>query len=354
MSKPRNPYSDLADHQLWRRAMSRIAGHQVDPSAGEAKFKIAPNDKVGTAGSCFAQHIAKRLSHKGYNYYVTETGPDLNDQDRADRGYGVYSARYGNIYTPKQLSQLFSEALGQFKPADRVWQRADGQYVDALRPLVEPNGFASFADVENEREQHLRCIEELMKNVDIFVFTLGLTEAWRSKADGTVYPVAPGVSAGHFNEKLYEFVNFTVSDVISDLLSALELLKSVNPNVKCLLTVSPVPLIATYEKRHVLVSTTYSKSVLRVAAEEAVKQYNWVDYFPSYEVITGNHGGKQYFDSDLREVNSRGVSHAMRAFSRKYTNSMTDASTSSVEPYMQENEEVVCDEEVIDKMSRSS
>ena len=56
-------------------------------------------------------------------------------------------------------------------------------------------------------------------------------------------------------------------------------LKRLNPGVRVLLTVSPVPLIATYEPRHVLVSTTYSKSVLRVAAEQVMRRHDWVDFY---------------------------------------------------------------------------
>lgn len=52
---------------------------------------------------------------------------------------------------------------------------------------------------------------------------------------------------------------------------------------------SPVPLVATYETRHVLVSTTLSKSVLRIAADTCSTARDWVDYFPSYEFILGNY-----------------------------------------------------------------
>ena len=39
----------------------------------------------------------------------------------------------------------------------------------------------------------------MFEQSEIFIFTLGLTEAWRSKKDGAVFPLAPGVSAGSFD-----------------------------------------------------------------------------------------------------------------------------------------------------------
>ena len=49
----------------------------------------------------FARHLVKR----GYNYFVTEPGHPFLGDKAADFGYGVFSARYGNIYTSRQLVQ---------------------------------------------------------------------------------------------------------------------------------------------------------------------------------------------------------------------------------------------------------
>src|SRR3546814_611699 len=98
----------------------------------------------------------------------------------------------------------------------------------------------------------------------------------------------------------------------------LKRLKAINPRVKVVLTVSPVPLIATYEPEHVLCATTYSKSVLRVAATMLARGREWVDYYPSYEIITGSYNRSVYYESDYRGVNSLGVAHAMRCFEKHY------------------------------------
>ena len=116
------------------------------------------------------------------------------------------------------------------------------------------------------------------------------------------------------NSSRYEFVNFRARDVTLDLLKFARRLGDVNPSAKIILTVSPVPLVATYENRHVLVSTTYSKSALRVAAEEVASKLENVWYFPSYEIITGNFNRGAYFEKDLRSVTPEGVDHVMRLF----------------------------------------
>jgi hypothetical protein len=354
-----NPYKSLQDRAFWRRAVSAVDRHLVDPVV-VAKFTIDANARVATAGSCFAQHIARQLQSIGCNYYVTEEDGALSEEESRRRNYRVFSARYGNIYTARQLNQLVDEAFGQRTPVESAWRRPDGRFVDPFRPNIEPDGFASVEDVRRERAGHLACVRRMFENADVFVFTLGLTEAWRSRADGSVYPLAPGVIAGEFDESAHEFVNFGVADVEQDLHGFLARVWQVNPNLKVLLTVSPVPLIATYGDRHVLAASTYSKSVLRVAAETLSRSDDFVDYFPSYEIITGSFNRGRYFEDDCRQVNAQGVAHAMRCFVENYLETGRSAASRAAQASATRvavgggsgAEDVVCDEESIDQINR--
>ncbi len=282
------------------------------------RFRVGVDDRVGTMGSCFAQHLSRHLARSGLCYFVAEEAPSgMDPGEAARRQYGVFSARYGNVYTVDQAVQLFRRAYGDFTPAEDHWSRGE-VVVDPFRPLVEPDGFADRTAMEASRAEHLAATRRVFEESDVVVFTLGLTEAWRSREDGAVYPTAPGVNGGDYDEARHEFVNFGIDEVRRGLLEYCELVRSVNPSVRILLTVSPVPLVATYEPRHVLVSTTYSKSVLRVAAEEATARFDFVDYFPSYELISSATGVRDYYGSDRREVEDRGVAHVMRSFTRHY------------------------------------
>ncbi len=347
-----NPYSNIRDHQMWRRAVSRVDPHMVDPAV-DPKFTLDRNDRIATAGSCFAQHISKKLSSLGFNYFVPEAGVGLDDATRGRRNYGVFSARYGNLYTVHQLHQLFREAMEGARLRDSAWRRDDGRYVDPYRPTIEPEGFGTREEVEAAREEHLAHVRRVFEECDVFVFTLGLTEAWRSRRDGAVFPLAPGVAGGRFDPDAHEFHNFTIDEVRSELAGFVAALRDLNPKVNILLTVSPVPLIATYENRHVLVSTTYSKSVLRVAAQEACDAHAFIDYFPSYEIITGSPTGGMYFEEDSREVNAAGVAHAMRAFVRAYTaeggQGVAPVPPAAASEAWQAAADIVCDEEEIER-----
>jgi hypothetical protein len=268
----------------------------------------------GRGGSCFAQHIGKALRQRGLSYMDYEPAPTfLSEADSARHGYGIYSCRYGNIYTTRQLRQLFEEAFGNRSPKDGVWAKGE-RYFDALRPGIEPDGFESAEEVRSLRQAHLGRVRELFQDLDVFVFTLGLTEAWVSAVDETVYPIAPGVIAGVYDPDRYYFHNFRYPEIYDDLRLFIEGLRAVNPKAQLLLTVSPVPLAATATDNHVLVATTYSKSVLRSVAGDIATDIEGVHYFPSYEVITGQQSRHMYYNPDLRTVCQAGVNEVMRHF----------------------------------------
>jgi hypothetical protein len=354
-----NPYKGLPDHRFWSRSVAKVAPDRVDPVV-RTSFKITPDMQVATAGSCFAQHIARTLSRSGYNYFVPEAGEALGETARKRRNFGVFSARYGNLYTTRQLLQLFDRAYGAFTPQDTHWPDGSGGFVDPFRPQIEPDGFDSVEALEASRAEHFAFVRQMFETLDVFVFTLGLTESWESTLDGAVYPVAPGVSGGAMDPALHRFVNYTAGQVSADLAAFIERLRGVNPAAKIILTVSPVPLIATYEDAHVLVSTTYSKSALRVAAETVSRAFDGVDYFPSYEIITGGFNRGAYFEADLRSVTEDGVAHVMRTFLRHYSDAKVAvpapspvriapaAAASALEAELAEGRRVVCDEEAIE------
>ncbi|GLS86077.1 hypothetical protein GCM10010873_10510 [Cypionkella aquatica] len=304
-----SPYQGLGARAYWRTGYAETDYPPAD--IYRAKWALSKDDKIVTAGSCFAQHVGRALRKNGFNVQDGEPAPShIPADDLTTYGYGMYSARYGNIYTTRQLRQLLDEAWGDAPAFDAIWQK-DGRFYDALRPNIEPNGFASEADVRTARAEHLAKVRAVFTAADVFIFTLGLTEAWFHKPSGQVYPTAPGTIAGKFDDKIHGFVNFRLAEVRADLVAALTRLKALNPNLRVLLTVSPVPLTATASDAHVLAATTYSKSVLRACTGELYADFPEVDYFPSYEIVTSSKAGAAFFEPNLRSVTEAGVARVM-------------------------------------------
>lgn len=345
-----NPYRALSPMHWWSKAVAEPEPKQVDP-VHNTSFTISKSDKVATAGSCFAQHISKRLQKAGFNYLVTEAAPP-ECHDAAALDYGTFSARFGNLYTVRQLLQLADRAYGIFEPALDAWRVPSG-YVDPFRPRIGGGPFTSLEDLRASRDAHFSAVREMFETCDVFVFTLGLTEGWRSLADGAVVPLPPGVVGAEALANDYVPINFSVTETIQDLQALVTLFKWKNPRARILLTVSPVPLIATHQEQHVLEATTYSKSALRVAAGETANAHAHVAYFPSYEIITGSYNRGRYFAEDLRQVTDEGVDHVMRLFLHHFAGvEPLPVAPSSAEQFSAESRaamDIICDEEEIEQ-----
>lgn len=318
---PDHPYQRQPDTAFWAQAVAEPAARSpaaVDPVVAP-DFRIDRRARIATAGSCFAEHVARHLRAAGVRPFVTEPAHPLVPPPLArDAGYGVFTARYGNVYTARQLLQLMQRADGEFEPADEAWQRPDGRWIDPFRPRVQPGGFLSLDELRADRSRHFAAVRQMFAELDVLVFTLGLTEAWADRRDGAVFPVCPGVIAGTHDAGRHAALNFDVAEVTADLEHSVDRLMRINARAKLVLTVSPVPLVATAGDRHVLVASSYSKSVLRVAAEQVARRRAGVAYFPSYEIVTGPHQRGAYFEPDLRSVSEAGVAHAMRLFLEHY------------------------------------
>ena len=349
-----NPYRGLAASQYWRSGVAEVGPGQFDPVTS-VKFQITSHDVVSTLGSCFAQHLARHIKDSGLHYMVTE--PLLETEEQTEQAAMMatqFSARYGNIYTTRQALQLLDRANG-WETADDVWER-NGRYFDAFRPHVRAGGFATIEELRDARVAHLQAVKRVFTESDVVVFTLGLTEAWMSTIDGAVYPTAPGVIAGSQDNLRHAFRNFSYPEVLSDLLNWCQRVREMNSSVRILLTVSPVPLNATYMPRNVWTSTTYSKAVLRAVAGDVAAELSYVDYFPSYEIVTSPQAHGRYFEDDLREVTSVGVKHVMRVFDRHYVlrdgtsdpKVPTQVRTASKIGDGQKISDVFCDEEFLD------
>lgn len=308
-----NPYQCLPAQAFWRTAVAERHSETLDALWAPA-FEIDRKDAIVTAGSCFAQHIGRALVARAMNWLDAEPAPaGLSEDARKAGQYGVFSFRTGNLYTPAMLLQWLQWALGTQPPSRETWQH-QGRFFDPFRPAVDTAGFTSEPALLAAREQTLAAIRQAVSRAKVLVFTLGLTEAWQHRETGVFYPVCPGTVRGEFDPGLHAFRNLGFNDTCQAMSEAIALMRTPNPGLRVLLTVSPVPLTATASGEHVLSATTYSKSVLRAVAGQLCQDLPEVDYFPSYEIITAPAFAGAFYQANQREVTPEGVAFVMRHF----------------------------------------
>ena len=310
-----DPYSNLPPYSFWKTGVVQENPYLIQ-NIYSKKFEISSTDKIATAGSCFAQHISRYLKKNGYGVLDAEPAPPgLPEALHSKFGYSMYSARYGNIYTVRQLLQLTQEVANIRDPKAFIWDKHN-RFYDGLRPAVEPNGLRSPSEVVEHRAHHKLRINDLFLSFDVFIFTLGLTESWVHRDSGTVYPLAPGALIGHYDDSYHGFYNASFAEILDDFLEFESILKSLRNCLpyRIILTVSPVPLTATASGKHVLVSNTYSKAVLRAVAGYLSEHYSHIDYFPSFEIVANPRLHSSSYSHNLRTVRQESVDAVMNHF----------------------------------------
>ena len=160
----------------------------------------------------------------------------------------------------------------------------------------------------------------------MLIITLGLTEIWQDRVDGSVIslPSGPYVNEGGDMSR-YEFKVSRYAENLENLERIHALMARYNPVCQLLITISPVNLWATFRKDlDVISASCNSKSTLRAVADEFTLRHENVHYFPAFEMATIYQPliGLTYF-SDGREnyhVNKSTVKFIMRHFFKFYGN----------------------------------
>lgn len=309
-----HPYASLPAHAFWRTGVAE-AGVYGLADLWASPWELPQDARFATFGSCFAQHISRALNERRMGWLDGEPAPSGTPPELARRfNYGVFSARTANVYTAAQLRLLLQMVAGEVPvEGPEIWADPDGRFRDSLRPAIEPEGFATFAEAVWSRQAMVRGLRRAIVGADVFVFTLGLTEGWEN-LQGQPFAACPGTMGGVFDAEKHRFVNYRAAAIREALDQSFTILRGLNPSIHLLLTVSPVPLTATASGQHVLVATTRSKSVLRGVAGEMAEDYPEVDYFPSYEIIAGAPTRSAFYEPNLRSVVSQGVETVMAHF----------------------------------------
>ena len=266
---------------------------------------------VGSAGSCFASEISYALQSRNFNYIVTERADNpaegvIVDCYKAGDKYAHFCANYGIQFNTPSFRQLAEKAFGTRKFEKLLIQQENGLFVDPYRESVF---FTSRKAYLADYEKHVEAIRNALTQCEVFIITLGLNECWQL-SDGSVIARNPRYGLHPFAKHTV----LTVEENIENVQTFYDLIKKHNPAIKLIISVSPVPFLATglAETSHVIAANTHSKAVLRVAAESLVNSNDDMFYLPSYELIT--ECIKEPFTEDHRHIKKSAVARVIDMF----------------------------------------
>ena len=294
-------------------------------------FRIAPTDTVFAIGSCFARNVEKALETAGLRvlsreFDLGEIGSRLEDGTNFFNKYSIHSV----------INELrWALERDTFPEADVFYSLGPERYVD-LQLGVGRLDFP-LETMLSFRHKYLDALSAVA-HADVIILTLGYVETWFDRELGHYLNVAPPPPLIRRNPGRFEFVVLSYRDVLAGLETLHDLLlRHRTQPLRMLVTVSPVPLLATFRGVDVLVANAYSKSVQRAAIEEFVKGKSGVDYFPSYEFVTLSNPAVAWARNDYRHVSQDVINRIMDNVLRNYIESDRIAGSESPEALTEES-----------------
>jgi len=251
--------------------------HFADPSF-KPRFMLEPGQRIFTIGSCFARGIEKTLAARGFDI------PTLGLQvDKAWWSGNPVSVL--NNYVPPAIAPQIRWAFGmeEFDLDRHAIEVAAGRYID---PQLTLTYRPASGEALIKRRNDISAIYRHLASSHVVLITLGLTEAWFDNRSGLYINCPPPKGVARNDPARFELHVLDYHDVTRSLAELVDLLGRVCPrDHRIILTVSPVPLQATFTASDVAVANCYSKSVLRAAVEPFVANHPHIEYFPSYESV---------------------------------------------------------------------
>lgn len=277
-----------------------LASPTVTPS-----FRIGPEDTVFAIGSCFARNVEKALEGAGKRvlsreFDLGEIGASLEDAANFFNKYSIHSVLNEVRWALERETYPGAAALYQVGP-DR-WVDAQLGMARLDFPVETILAF---------RHRYLDAMAAVAQ-ADVLILTLGYVETWFDRRLGLYLNVIPPTQMIKEDPSRFEFRVLSYADVLRGLEDLHALLRRHRTKpLKMLVTVSPVPLLATFRDMDVLVANAYSKSVQRAALDEFLLGKEGVDYFPSYEFVTLSNPTVAWSRGDYRHVSGDVVNRIM-------------------------------------------
>ena len=237
----------------------------IDFPIPASPFPISHSSKVLSLGSCFAQTIGSKMQAAKFKVLVNP---------------------FGTLFHPLNLVDLLKQAIPATPMNSAGIVEREGVFVHYGAHSDVKGG--SRAELEDNYTRQMLALHHSLKEATHLVLTLGTAWIYQHKEFGRVANCHKQPAA------LFEKKLSSLEELEKGLRPVLKLLTEQNPNLKIILTLSPV--------RHTkegIAENQLSKSLLRVLCAQLEQQLEAVTYFPAYEILVDELRDYRFYKSDL-------------------------------------------------------
>lgn len=257
---------------------------------GNKAYKITHETRILNIGSCFSENIGQRLAN--YKFRIT-----INP-------HGIL---FNPISIATSLTQLIENK--QFRESDIFYHNHRWQSFDHHGHFAK----ADKNDCLNTINQSINQAYKQIQKLDYLILTFGTANVFEYIQTGRVVANCHKISNSEFLRK-----RLIINEIISAYKPIFKQLKSINPQLNIILTVSPVRYI-----RDGLVENQRSKAILLLAIDELVRCFDFVEYFPAYELVIDDLRDYRFYNEDMIHPSKVAIDYVWEYFTERYFDNKT-------------------------------
>ena len=241
-------------------------------------------------GSCFADNIGKRLTENKFNC-------DINP--------------FGTLYNPLSIASAIKELLEEKKYTLEDLSFGNEQWFSYMHHSVFSSSNSDIClGLINRRLDKGR---DALLNADWILFTWGSAWVYRLKSNQMIVG-----NCHKMPDKIFTRTRLEVDEIVTEYRQLIQTIRTINPKVKCLFTVSPI--------RHAkdgMHGNQLSKSTLLLAIDKICSENSQCFYFPSYEIMMDELRDYRFYTDDMLHPTPLAVDYIWECFTETYFTTST-------------------------------
>lgn len=246
--------------------------------------KIRLKDPIFSIGSCFSDNIGSKLRENKFDVVTNPLGIIYNP-------YSIF----------KNLKLLLSEGLDP----NNFIKRGNIYFHWDTHSAISGTEINQFKELLEEKS---RLSKQSLIAAEWLVITLGTIYTYRYRGNDMIVANCHKVP-----QKEFEKQTLTHEEIVEDYQETMELVRSINPRIKVILTVSPVRHI-----RDGLIANNISKATLLQAVHDIVHSDKNSYYFPSYEIMIDELRDYRFYKSDMIHPSEQAINYIWNKFSKVF------------------------------------
>jgi hypothetical protein len=265
---------------------------QTKVKLGKSPDAITLDDRVLTLGSCFAVNIGSKL--EDYKFKAN-TNP------------------FGTLFNPVSIFKLVNQAA--LKGIIESMGIVENQGVFHHYDLHSEHSNTSKQKLLEHANRQMKKLGEQLSDTSVLIYTFGTAIVYELLETGEIVANCHKVPAREFNRRF-----LGIEEIVHAFKINYDLVKSINKNVRFILTVSPVR-----HQKESFEQNNVSKSILRIACEKIRTEFEHVDYFPAFEIMMDELRDYRFYAEDMLHPNQVAIDHIWHKFMDVYFNEETKA-----------------------------